>query len=216
MLELITAALLKDTKDLSVSVIPYVSSRDQKILQNLIPAKENPFSKSECLKVVESIENSIYGRRLPTDTYSDVTLNLFDSLVRRNRQTTIVTLAGTVSNGDFQDSSSPYYTPGNIATSISKITSTVGRSSLVKYFAAGFYGTGIRNNPTKMINYETEITLLAAGNLDRAIMDSNQVRLFRKLLQRLRNEGVFCDIQSKYTTFSARNNFYFLLWNSFY
>ena len=139
MLEFLSAALLQDAQDLGLSVLSYASSRSQTDLINLIPNIEMPFTNAQCSDVCESIEDSVYGGQLPTDTYSDLTMELVDKLVTKGRRTTIITIAGTVSNGDYDDSSSPSYTPGNIANAITKVESKVGNPSLVNFFSSWLY-----------------------------------------------------------------------------
>ena len=197
MLELLSAALLKDTQDLGLSVLSYASSRSQTDLTNLIPDLQMPFTKAQCSDVCESIEDSIYGGRLPTDTYSDETMELVDKFVTKGRQTTIITIAGTVSNGNYQDPSSPDYTPGNIADAITKIKTKVGNPSLVKFFSAGYIGDQVGTNTDTRANYRTELKSLADENSGRVVVNSDQIVLFNDLLQMLRFEGVLCSLQRK-------------------
>ena len=202
MLELLSAALLNGTSDLKVSVVSYVKSRNQNDIQNLIPNIQTPFTEGQCRDVVESIENSIRpltanGPTLATDTYSDATMKMILPLITKDRQTTIVTIAGTVSNGVFDNPDSSTYVPGNIAKAISNIEQAVGNPSLVKFFSAGYFGSAIGLNEATRINYQTEIEALAKGNIYRSVLDEDQSKLFLELVNRLHSEGILCEDQSK-------------------
>ena len=196
-LELLSAALLKDTQNLGLSILSYASSRSQTVLTNLIPSISVPFSRAKCLTICESIEDSVYSGIIPTDTYSDVTMELVDKFVTKGRRTTIITIAGTVSNGNYQDSTSPDYTPGNIAAAIEKVEMKVGNPSLVKFFSAGYIGNQVGTNVNTRANYKTELKSLADEVDQRVFVNSNQTMLFTDLLGRLRLEGVLCSLQSK-------------------
>ena len=200
MLELVSSAMLKGTQDLGLSVLSYASSRSQTSLINLIPNVQMPFTETQCLDVSKSIEDAIYGGRLPTDTYSDNTMDLVAKLVRRGRRTTIITIAGSVSNGNFDNPSSSIYTPGKIADAITKIEMKVGDPSLVNFFAVGYIGSKIGNNEATKANYRMELKSLADKNRQRVVVNSNQIELYNDMLQLLRSEGVMCSTQRKFET----------------
>ena len=102
-IEILTSALLKGTKDLVIDVVSYATSHEGTSLINLTPklftGKEvTPLFCTNTLKKYERNIRNVKEFPRPVHTYSGRTLQLLKDVVQKGTKTTVITFAGTLSN----------------------------------------------------------------------------------------------------------------------
>lgn len=193
--ELLSSTLTRDTDDLRIKLYPYVDTTDQKTLLDFIDSSiEPPFSDKECVSMTEGIEGNLIGTKRPTQTYSDETLELLDSNVQKDRQTTVITITGSPSNGKFDNSKDGV--PNKITEAIKDVKSKVGSSAKVTFYVAAYEGANFVQSD--LPNYKLETAALSDYIEEQEISDKSQSVVFRDLINRLRQDGILCKNQSEY------------------
>ena len=196
-IEILTGALYRGSRNLIVSVVSYATTLEETELLDLTPRlytnREVTFRR--CINTLKRYERNIASssNRRPGNTYSGKTIELLKDFIKNGTKTTVITFAGTLSNDPQQNLNS-------ITRGIKAIKDKVGASN-VKFFAAGFEAENFQvGEPGRKENYYKEVNTLADGNSDQEVVsnvENKPAALLKNITDKLYNNGVFCQPQSK-------------------
>ena len=199
-IEILTGALYKGSRNLTVSVVSYATSLQDISLLDLTPRRYNigrEITFRLCINTLKRYERNIVSSYFPRplNTYSGKTIELLKDFIRKDTKTTIITFAGTLSN-------EPWQNLNNITEGIKQIKE-VGADN-VQFFAAGFeaeeygYLGGFYEERKKL--YFAEVKALADENLAQEVVasvTSKPAVLLRCMTNMLYDSKVLCQSQSK-------------------
>lgn len=187
MIEILTGALLRETKNLTVSVVSYADNIGQTSpLRNMAPTTiSGTVTEAQCNRILEQYERNIQGTFLnkPQDTVSGRTMELLVPFIKKGTKNIVITFPGTLSNND---------PVSRIRGAITQMKNKVGASN-VDFFVAGFYAENGRKE-----QYLREVIALADGREDKKVVTAGRLELLRSLSDILFNNGVLCGAQSTY------------------
>ena len=200
MIEVLTGALLRGTKNLAVTVLSYADGTSN-TLRTLSPeAVTGHVGESECNKILFKYEtemvNSFKLGQKPENTYAGETMEQLKSFLRNGVPTTVITFSGTTSDN-------PEMELQKINAGIKAIQNSRAVNDKVKFFSVGYFSETVNGDTHRINEYESEVRALGENNKQRVAIDSSDpdqkdpIKLFKKLISNLYNEGVLCNEQSE-------------------
>ena len=202
MIEILTSALLRGTRKLVVSVISYAISLQDSQLMDLTPrlfTGKKEVDENFCTKTLKRYERNMKNVKIfprPLSTHSGWTMHLLNDFIQKDTKTTVITFAGTISNGNSLNL---------IANGIREIKTKVG-SSNVQFFAAGFEAENLyKGDVRRMKDYYAEVKALGSNNSSQSVVvniETNAAGFMRAVTDMLYNSGVLCKHQSKLVVLS--------------
>ncbi len=198
MIEMLTGALLRNTKNLKITVLSYADTINQRSkLKRLSvnPTSGTSITEQICIDKLKEYEVELIKtlRNKPNDTVAGRTMELLESDIEKGVMNTVITFAGTVSN---------YKLPTNnpvtrIGKAIKSIKVKVGEKN-VRFISAGFFAENGKDG--NEIQYKKEVKALADNKDYQTNINKSPVTLMTELTNSLYDNGVLCKEQSKLVT----------------
>ncbi len=212
MIEILMGALLRNTKNLTITVVSYATSLHQtseleKLSVN--PTSGTSITEKMCIDKLKEYEAELIKtlQNKPKDTVAGRTMELLERDIKKGVMNTVITFAGTVSN---------YELPNNnpvtrIGKAIKNMTDKVGEK-YVRFFSAGFNAENGDNSDKAQ--YEDEVLALANNKINHnniapiniGSKEPDVIILMKSLIDSLYQNGVLCKEQCKY--YGILSNFY--------
>ncbi len=195
MIEMLTGALLRNTENLTITVVSYAASLHQtseleKLSVN--PTSGTSITEKMCIDKLKKYEAKLIKtlKNKPKDTVAGRTMELLERDIKKGVQNTVITFAGTVSN---------YELPTNnpvtrIGEAIQSMKEKVGENN-VRFFSAGFFAEN--GDKRDSDQYKAEVLALANNTISQNNMNKDPIKLMKKLTNSLHQNGVLCKEQSK-------------------
>ncbi len=211
MIEILMGALLRNTKNLTITVVSYATSLQQ--TSDLEKLSVNPTSgtitEKMCIDILKEYEAKLVKtlHNKPKDTVAGRTMELLERDIKKGVMNTVITFAGTVSNFDVL-TNNPVT---RIGKAIKTMTDKVGEK-YVRFFSAGFYAEN--GGASEKAQYENEVLALANNTISHnniapinIVTEKRDVTILMKnLTDSLYQNGVLCKEQCKY--YGILSNFY--------
>ena len=200
MIEVLTGALMRGTNNLAVTVLSYADETSN-ILRTLSPeAVSGHVGESDCTTMLYNYETKIvdafqFGQK-PDHTYAGETMERLKSFLRKGVPTTVITFSGTTSDN-------PARALQKINAGIKAIQNSRAVNNKVKFFSVGYFSETVNGDAHRIDEYESEVRALGENKQQQVAIDSSDpkqtdtIKLFKKLISNLYNEGVLCNEQSE-------------------
>ena len=191
-IQIFMGILLRGTKNLNISVIPYVNGPNSTPRLFTPTLSSGHVTETECMNALTGFQDEALNnfQTIVANTDAGYTIQALEQFLVRGEKNTVVTFSGTVS----KEGPANNIVIARILKGIQDITNTFG-SNKVEFFSAGYYGRG---DPNRQISYEKEVKALGNNEPGHITLVNVQWELLRKLAENLYNHGVLCQEQSKY------------------